>query len=459
MSEQDSLSIRVPYNYFTPRWYQIEVFKALESGKRRLLLNWARQLGKDTTCFCAMVMAAMKRPGNYFYIFPTREAARRAVWEKIDHDGKELLSVIPQQILLRKSDQEMMIRINSIGGISTIRFIGLDYNPDAIRGITPAGVILSEFAYQDPEAFFALSPALRQHKDAWVIFNSTPQGKNHFYDMYINNLDNPGWFVSTRQIMFPEKDSYVKGIKTVEELRSIQSEEGRSDEAMAQEYGCSFDIGALGSIYSDLIEKARKEKRVTQFLPDDTLWVDTFWDIGYNDPTAIWFRQCAGNAEIFIDYWEGNGRDIPSMVQVLESKGYKFRTHYLPHDASHNKPGMVVTFQELLEETLRASSLKSPGSTIVCPKVPVQDGINGVRARFSRFCFNEGLCRDGLRALDNYHRRYDPKYKVFTKEPVHDQNSHAADALRTCVSAEDMDLGKDLRYNVLTTGLDYDILS
>jgi len=458
MTDTDN-QIRVPYNYFTPRPYQIEVFQALEKGTRRILLNWARQLGKDTTCFCAMVMAAMRRPGNYFYIFPTREAARRAVWEKIDSDGKELLSVIPQQVLMRKSDQEMALKIQSIGGISTIRFVGLDYNPDAIRGITPAGVCLSEFAYQDPEAYFALSPALRQHKDAWVIFNSTPQGKNHFYDMYINNLDNPGWYVSTKQIMFPNKDSYVPYIKSVEELRSIQSEEGRSDEAMAQEYGCSFDIGALGSIYADLLETARKEKRISQFIPDNTLWVDTFWDIGYNDPTAIWFRQTVGNAEIFVDFWEGNGRDIPQIVQVLESKGYKYRTHYLPHDASHNKPGMVVTFQELLDTILHQSSLLSPGNTVVCPKLPVQDGINGVRSRFSRFCFNEGLCREGLRKLDNYHRRYDPKYKVFTKEPVHDDNSHAADAIRTIISAEDPREAQRFKEMNLTPIMDYDIFS
>lgn len=449
--------IKVPENYFQPRNYQKEVFAALEKGYKRLILLWSRQLGKDTTCFCAMAMQALKTPGNYFYVFPTREAAKRAVWEKIDHAGKELISVIPHEMVVRKSDQEMMFRIQSIGGTSTIRFIGLDHNPDSIRGVTPAGIVFSEYAYQDPQAYQVVAPAIALNPACWVIYNSTPQGKNHFFKLYKANKGQDGWFISEKQVLYPNLPSYVGNVLDKKGLSIIQREQGYTDEDMAQEYGCSFDIGAQGAIYADALIQAESEGRIGEYALDSQRYVDTFWDIGFNDPTAIWFRQIVGNKEIFVDYWEGQAKDIPAIVQILEDKGYRFRTHYLPHDAASNNPGMPYTFSELLEASLKASPLRSAGYVQVCDKNPVQDGIRGLRARFPLMCFDQGRCMEGLERLEGYHRRFDRKRNVYVQEPVHDENSHAADALRTLISAENFEISSmdqsDLKIKVIS---DYD---
>lgn len=450
--------IKVPENYFQPRDYQKQVFAALEKGFKRLILLWSRQLGKDTTCFCALAMQALKTPGNYFYVFPTRESAKRAVWEKIDHAGNELISVIPPEMVIRKSDQEMMFRVKSLGGTSTIRFIGLDYNPDSIRGVTPAGIIFSEYAYQDPKAYQVVAPAIALNPNCWVIYNSTPQGKNHFYKLYKTNIGKPGWFVSEKQVMYPHKDTYVGNILTKEDLQVIQREQGYNDEDMAQEYGCSWDIGASGAIYADALILAENQGRIGTFQHDYSKWVDTFWDIGYNDPTAIWFRQISGNKEIMVDYWEGQAKDIPALVEVLSLKGYKFRNHYLPHDASNNNPGMPYTYSELLEACLRQSPLEHKGGVVVCDKFPVQDGINGVRARFPNLCFDAGACQEGLEKLEGYHRRFDAKRNTYVKEPVHDENSHAADALRTLISADEFEHQAPQARNIRIID-DYDLFS
>lgn len=450
-------TIRIPENYFTPRDYQRDIFAALDRGIRRIMMVWARQLGKDTTTFCAMAMQALKTPGNYFYIFPTRESAKRAVWEKIDHAGKELMSVIPKEMILRKSDQEMMLRIQAIGGTSTIRFIGLDYNPDSIRGVTPMGVAFSEFAYQDPMAYKTIMPAIRQNKKCWVIYNSTPQGKNHFYKMYKANKHNPSWFVSEKQVLYTDRDTYVNNIISPTELKAIQREEGLTDEEIAQEFGVDWAIGAQGSIYADCLIKAETEGRIGDYMPNHQKWVDTFWDIGFNDPTAIWFRQISGNKEIMVDYYEAPAKDISAIVEMLSAKGYKYRTHYLPHDADNNNPGMPYTYSELLSSFLKQSPMQHTGDVEVCDKFPIQDGIHGVRSRFPNLCFDAGRCQQGLERLEGYHRRYDAKRGVYVKEPVHDENSHAADALRTLISAEEF----EHRYhnnNKIKVFNDYDLL-
>lgn len=423
--------IVVPYNYFKPRPYQEEVFRAVEQGYKKILLCWARQMGKDTTTFCALIMKAIQEPGNYFYVFPTKEDARRAVWEKIDHDGKQLVSVIPKDLVIRWSDQEMSFKITANGGISTLRMIGLDHKPDSIRGITPRGIAFSEFAYQDPRAYKIVMPAIRNNPHCLVIYNSTPNGKDHFYNMWHNNRYSKDWFVSTKQMLYPEEPTYVGGILEVDEILSIQREEGLADEEIAREFGCSFDIGAQGAVYADAIELARKEGRIGSFDYDPTRPVDTLLDIGYADATAIWFRQIVGNREIFIDYWEGSMKDAHFIVKdVLEQKGYTYRTHYLPHDASAHKAFTHYTPEDLLTEALKDSGMRSPGHVQVCDKYPIIEGIRGVRKRFGNYFFNEGLTSEGLERIDRYHYRFDPKKRVFTKEPVHDENSHAADALR-----------------------------
>ena len=78
--------ITVPNN-FIPRAYQLPLFRAMDSGKKRAWLRWHRRAGKDKACWAYMCKEAARVPANYFYIFPTGTMARRALWENIDKDG------------------------------------------------------------------------------------------------------------------------------------------------------------------------------------------------------------------------------------------------------------------------------------------------------------------------------------------------------------------------------------
>ena len=40
-------------------------------------LVWPRQVGKDTSCYAYLAKRAVEYVGNYFYIFPTKEMARK----------------------------------------------------------------------------------------------------------------------------------------------------------------------------------------------------------------------------------------------------------------------------------------------------------------------------------------------------------------------------------------------
>ena len=96
--------------------------------------------------------------------------------------------------------------------------------------------------------------------------------------------------------------------------------------------------------------------------------------------------------------------------------------HYLPHDADH--------------ESLAAKSIKKQmeamsHKVIVMPRVEKkQFGINAVRSIFNRVFIDETKCADFLQAIRHY--RFDiDDHGQWSREPLHDENSHFADALQT----------------------------
>ena len=66
-------------------------------------------------------------------------------------------------------------------------------------------------------------------------------------------------------------------------------------------------------------------------------------------------------------------------------------------------------------------------------------------------------CIDGIKRLELYHRRWDKKRGVFLKEPVHDGNSHAADALRIEALSEDFRNDSFYKVNNIKVTHDYDL--
>ena len=68
----------------------------------------------------------------------------------------------------------------------------------------------------------------------------------------------------------------------------------------------------------------------------------------------------------------------------------------------------------------------------VVPATGVQEGIDAVRRVLPRCWFDEEKCKVGLDRLRNYTKRWSPELQRFTG-PLHDENSHAADAYRTGV--------------------------
>jgi phage terminase large subunit len=123
-----------------------------------------------------------------------------------------------------------------------------------------------------------------------------------------------------------------------------------------------------------------------------------------------------------VDYYAGSGYGLDHYAKVLQDKGYRYGTHYLPHD---------VEVRELGTGRSRLETLMGLGlSCQVVPRQSVEDGINAVRRVLPRCWFAREATAEGVKALKQYRRDWDDVRKVFLAKPLHDWASHPADAFR-----------------------------
>ena len=400
--------MQIPKN-FVPRQYQLPLMKAIDGGCRKAFALWHRRAGKDIVLWNMIIKKAIESPGLYFYFLPTYTQGKKIIWDGINNDGFKFLDYLPDELVIGKNGQEMKI---TFWNGSIVQIIGTDHY-DSIRGTNPRGCVFSEYAFQHPLAWEVVKPILKVNK-GWAVFNTTPNGKNHAYDLYEVAQGDPKWFSETLTI----NDTKVLDETDMDEERY----EGMTEEMIQQEYYCSFDIGTLGAYFASNVREANRENRICSVPIEKHVPIDLYLDLGKNDLTAIIFVQTVGREIRVVDYFEHNGEDVAYYAKVLDDKGYRYGTMYLPHDATHNRMESRKTIQKQFEE--------AGFKTSIVRKAEIKNGINEVRKIFPRIWFDTERTKYLVKALENYHKEYDELAKVFKPQPKHDWSSHACDAMR-----------------------------
>lgn len=424
--------IIIPHN-FIARDYQIpflrEVQRSIEgrSKVRFFYQVWHRRAGKDK-CDIADVMPRrlMRDACLGKYVYPTSVMGRDNMWDGIDSNGFKYTDHIPRELRADQANEtRMQIQIkNGTNTPSIFQVCGAN-NPDSLRGGNPKIFVLSEWAEHDPNTWNVIEPILREN-DGIAIFNTTPKGNNHARALLEFAKNNPLWYVQTltyKDTKIFTEDQYKQ---IVDDTVKRFEQEGRSaEEAIAyceQEYMCSFDSPVIGSYYGAAIRKAEDEGRIRLVPYDQSLPVNTFWDLGMDDSTTIWFHQMAGGEHRFIDYYENNGEGLPHYAQKLQEKNYIYGRHYAPHD---------IAVRELGSGKSRLEIAKSLGIRFeIAPNLGIDDGINAGRTIFNQCYFDKDKCSRGLACLKNYKKDWDPKNQVFRSTAKHDWSSHGADGFR-----------------------------
>ncbi len=351
---------------------------------------------------------AHQRVGSYYYYFPTLNLGRKILWDGMDKTGFKFINHIPEQLIERKSEQEMQIRLKNG---SVIQIMGTD--KAEVVGPNPVGCVFSEYSLQDPSAWDFVRPILAEN-GGWAVFLYTPRGMNHGYKLFQMAQGNPEWF---SQVLTVDDTQAINKAAIEFERRS-----GMSDELIEQEFFCSWEYGLEGAYYLKQIAKARKEGRICD-LPIMDRPVFTAWDLGHRDATAIWFWQEDGPWFNLIDYYENSGEYLGHYAKVLAEKPYLYGRHYVPHDAG----------QKRLHARAMVSVAKDEFGldlTVLNKENSVQTGIEVVRSVFPRCRFDKTRTEKGLNAAMNYQKEYNEKLQCFREYPLDNWAAHGADALR-----------------------------
>jgi len=411
-------AIRLPHNW-NPRPYQLPAWKYLESGGKRAVCVWHRRAGKDDMCLHWTAVAAIQRAGNYWHMLPEAAQARKAVWDAINpHTGlRRIDEAFPKEIRRRTRDHEMMIEFVN-GAIWQV--VGSD-NYNSLVGSPPVGVILSEWSLANPKAWAYLRPILAEN-GGWAAFIYTSRGKNHGFTTYEAAKTNPEWFA--QKLTAAETNVFTPEALERERAEYIADYgEAEGEAFFEQEYFCSFDAAILGAVYGRWINAAEKDGRIKEVAYDPELPINTAWDLGYDDSTAIWWWQVCKNELRIIDYYEASGQDIEHYCDVIKARPYDYKDskHYVPHDAAHKllaAGGRSIVMQAWdLGVKMQVVSATSQ-----------QNGISAARKTLECAWFDDEVTSEGREALKQYHFNYDSDKRILTSTPVHDWSSHAADA-------------------------------
>jgi hypothetical protein len=366
-----------------------------------------RRAGKTVAFVNEAIRAALTcaRPGPRFgYVAPYLGQAKAIAWDYV----KRYAAPVPGV-----GFNEAELRADFPNG-GRVRLFGAD-NPASLRGLYFDGVILDEYGDMNPEVWTeVLRPALSD-RGGWAAFAGTPRGKNGLYELTLRaRRGEAGWAAW-------ELRASETGLLGEAELADARA--AMDEAAYAREYECSFDAAVQGAYYGAEMARAEAERRICRVPVEPRVKVDTWWDLGIDDATAIWFVQDVGLERRLIDYLEVSGEGLPSLAARLEDRGYRYGRHLLPHDAEARELGTGVS----RIETLRALGLRE---LQVVPRQAVADGINAVRLMLARCWFDADRCARGIEALKQYRREWDGKRQVWRERPLHDWTSHAADAVR-----------------------------
>jgi len=188
----------------------------------------------------------------------------------------------------------------------------------------------------------------------------------------------------------------------------------------------AFEASVIGAFYQKQMLKLRNDKRLDNVVYDPEAYTYTAWDLGLrkSDSMVIVYFQLVGDKINVIDYTEDYDQDITHYIDILNGKGYRYKTHFAPHD---------INKRDLLTNKTRLQRAEEDYG-LVFQHIPISqsviEDINFVRRNFYRVRINQENGGRLIACLDNYRKEWDVKNGIFKEKPLHNEYSNGADGFR-----------------------------
>lgn len=346
---------------------------------------------------------------------PTRVLCARELQKSIrDSVHKTLKS----RIFALGLEAEFHITDQEIRGKNGSEFIfsGIRHNTQEVKSMEGIDVCWVEEAEAvTSESWSVLIPTIRKaNSEIWVSFNPRLRTDSTYQRFVLN----------------PPKDAYVRKVSWRDNpwfpdvlKQEMEDLKERDYEEYLHIWEGEFKQYADGAYYKKELQNVRRDGRICNVMYEEHLPVYTVWDLGVGDSTAIIFAQLYKKEIRIIDYYEMSGEGLQHYAKVLKEKPYVYAAHYAPHDIRVRE--LTADGKSRIEMALKLGIRFE-----IVPNVPVDDGINAVRATLGRCWFDEKKTERLIAALQNYHREWDDDRGDWRVKPAHDWSSHGSDAMR-----------------------------
>ena len=365
-----------------------------------------RGSGKSWTIAQLLVLAAWKNP--------VRILCSREIQRSIQDSVLQLLGDTIERMGLRDYFDVQKTQILGTNG-SRFIFEGMRSNITKIKSMEGLDIVWVEEAESVTyTSWETLIPTVRKEgSEIWVSFNPNDEMDNT-YDRFVLN---------------PPKDSYVVKVNYNDNPwfpKELEAERLQLKEKNEDLYNHVWEGEVLsnrdGSYYAKFID----DGQIMDFPVEPNIPVDTYWDLGVADATAIWFVQQVGMELRIVHAFENQGEGLQFYINYLHDWRVKNQAvlgrHYAPHD---------IGVRELGTGKSRLETARKLGiNFLVVPRLSVEDGIHAARAILPKCYFEKTGTKDGLNALKRYRKEFDEKKGVYKPHPLHDWSSHFADAFR-----------------------------
>ena len=357
----------------------------------------------------------------YWHVLPTYKQAKMVAWDMVKHYANPIPGV-------KFNASELLVTYPDTGfGPSKLQLIGGD-NPDSLRGPGLSGLSLDEYSQIPPNAFGeVLSKALADHL-GYAIFAGTIKGSDQLFRMHEMAKRSEDWLAVWRDIdasLEQESGATIAALsKAMEDDRRLVVEGVMTQAEYDQEWYLSPEAAIRGAYYEKQMALMRSEGRITRVPYEQTLPVDTSWDLGIRDSTAIWFSQSLKSGEVrLIDYYENSGEGLGHYVGILQQRGYVYGRHIAPHDIEVRELGAGGKSRR---ESARALGINFE----LAPDLSREDGIDAARLLLGRCWVDAEKCAKGLEALRHYKKSFNERLQEYGSTHVHNWAEHGASAFR-----------------------------
>jgi len=205
--------------------------KIFHSDKRFKIVAAGRRFGKSyLSAWLLLIKAIQSESKDVFYVAPTFQQAKDIMWAMLKDLGRDLIAQAHENTAV----------LTLING-RKIYLKGSD-RPETLRGVGLSYVVLDEYASMKPVVWEQIiRPTLADVKGE-AFFIGTPAGKNHFFDLYKDAIDDDDW----EAFQFNSTDNPYLPAEEIEASRKTMS-----SMSFRQEFEASFETGSGGIFKED----------------------------------------------------------------------------------------------------------------------------------------------------------------------------------------------------------------